>query len=101
SSHSHPPFLDLSWRKGSFIPNLPLASHHSITSSARASTAIGNERPSSFAVLRLMISSIFVDWETGSSAGFSPLRILVSPAQNFRSVAAEGHQLLRVQLKCQ
>src|SRR5262249_14255123 len=75
--------------------------HHSITSSARASTAIGNERPSSFAVLRLMISSIFVDWETGSSAGFSPLRIFVAPVENFRSVAAEGHQLLRVQLKCQ
>src|SRR6516164_223056 len=37
-SHSHPPFLDLSWRKGSFILNLPLASHHSITSSARASS---------------------------------------------------------------
>src|SRR5262249_45543447 len=34
-SQSHPPFLDLSWRKGSFILNLPLASHHSITSSAR------------------------------------------------------------------
>src|SRR6516165_10719441 len=29
-SQSHPPFLDLSWRKGSFISNLP--SHHSITS---------------------------------------------------------------------
>jgi hypothetical protein len=29
----HPPFLDLAWRKGSFILNLP--SHHSITSSAR------------------------------------------------------------------
>src|SRR5262245_27326709 len=26
-SQSHPPFLDLSWRKGSFILNLPLASH--------------------------------------------------------------------------
>jgi hypothetical protein len=33
-SQSHPPFLDLSWRKGSFILNLPLASHPSITSSA-------------------------------------------------------------------
>src|SRR6476620_5634250 len=31
----HPPFLDLAWRKGSFILNLPLTSHHSITSSAR------------------------------------------------------------------
>src|SRR5215475_10825694 len=34
-SQSHPPFLDLSWRKGSFILNLPLASHHSITSEQR------------------------------------------------------------------
>src|SRR5262249_15859647 len=31
----HPPFLDLAWRKGSFILNLPLASDHSMTSSAR------------------------------------------------------------------
>ncbi len=31
----HPPFLDLAWRKGSFISTLPLASLHSITSSAR------------------------------------------------------------------
>jgi len=53
----------------------PRAQSHSTTSSARPSTASGNERPSSFAVLRLMISSTFVDWETGSSAGFSPLRI--------------------------
>src|SRR5881275_1799523 len=51
-----------------------LAPCHSITSSARPSTASGNERPSSFAVLRLMTSSTFVDWETGSSAAFSPLR---------------------------
>src|SRR5262245_50229556 len=33
---SPPPLLDLSWRKGSFILNLP--SHHSTTSSARASS---------------------------------------------------------------
>src|SRR6266700_1961636 len=40
-SQSHPPFLDLSWRKGSFILNLPLASRHSITSSAGASSVGG------------------------------------------------------------
>src|SRR5262245_45432749 len=39
----HPPFLDLAWRKGSFIMNLPLASHHSITSS---SSVGGMSRPS-------------------------------------------------------
>src|SRR5262245_48839099 len=55
-----------------------LAPFHSITSSARPNTASGNERPSNFAVLRLMTSSTFVDWETGSSAGFSPLRIFAA-----------------------
>src|SRR3989442_920618 len=38
----HPPFLDLAWRKGSFILNLP--SHHSITSSARASSVGGTSK---------------------------------------------------------
>ena len=38
----HPPFLDLAWRKGSFILKPPSrASHHSITSSARASSVGG------------------------------------------------------------
>src|SRR5262245_21387994 len=49
-SHSHPPFLDLSLRKGSFILNLPLASHHSITSSARASRVSGTSMPGAFAI---------------------------------------------------
>src|SRR5262249_21545707 len=45
----HPPFLDLAWRKGSFILNLPLPSHHLITSSAHGgrgdcfSTAAGDK----------------------------------------------------------
>src|SRR5262245_61297463 len=61
-SQSHPPFLDLSWRKGSFILNPPLTSHHSITSSARASSAGGTVRASALAVLRLMMSSTLMDW---------------------------------------
>src|SRR5262245_26070215 len=48
---------------------------HSITSSARASSDAGTVRPSTLAVLRLMISSTFVDCCTGKSAGFSPLRM--------------------------
>jgi len=72
-SKSHPPFLDLSWRKGSFILNLP--SHHSITSSARASSVGGTSRPSVLAVLRLMTNSNLVDCTTGRSAGLSPLRM--------------------------
>ena len=49
--------------------------HHSITSSARASSVGGTARPSALAVLRLMKSSTFVDCWTGRSAGFSPLRM--------------------------
>src|SRR5262245_291458 len=50
-------------------------SHHSITSSATASSDIGTVRPSVFAVLRLMTSSNFVGCITGRSAGLAPLRI--------------------------
>src|SRR5262245_21437872 len=49
--------------------------HHSITSSARPRSGNGIVRPSVLAVLRLMISSTFVDCTTGKSSGFSPLRI--------------------------
>src|SRR5215472_882032 len=47
---------------------------HSITSSARPRSESGTVRPRALAVLRLMISSTFVDCITGRSAGFSPLR---------------------------
>src|SRR5262249_6920596 len=52
-----------------------LAPLHSITSSARPRSGNGIVRPSVLAVLRLMISSTFVDCTTGKSSGFSPLRI--------------------------
>jgi hypothetical protein len=55
----HPPFLDLAWRKGSFIWKLP--SRHSITSSARASSMGGTSSPSARAVGRLMMKSNLVD----------------------------------------
>jgi hypothetical protein len=48
---------------------------YSITSSARPSSVSGKVRPSAFAVLRLMTSSIFVSCCTDMSAGFSPLRM--------------------------
>ena len=51
----------------------PSAPFHSITSSARMSRAVGTVRPSDLAVLRLMMSSIFVACWTGRSAGLSPL----------------------------
>src|SRR5262249_39786989 len=52
-----------------------LASVHSITSSARASSVGGPSRPSALAVLRLITSSYLVGACTGRSAGFSPLRM--------------------------
>src|SRR5262249_28046049 len=52
-----------------------LAPLHSIPASARASTVVGMSRPSALAVLRLMTSSNLVGACTGSSAGFSPLRM--------------------------
>src|SRR5215470_1316159 len=50
--------------------------HHSITSSARASSVGGTSRPSALAVLRLMTKSNLVGCSTGISAGFAPCRIL-------------------------
>src|SRR5207249_1170859 len=52
-----------------------LAAFHSITSSARASSVAGTSRPSAFAVFKLITSSNLVGACTGSSAGFSPLRM--------------------------
>src|SRR5262249_49570189 len=52
-----------------------LATPHSITSSARASSVGGTSRPSALAVLRLMTNSTLVACWTGRSAGLSPLRM--------------------------
>ena len=52
-----------------------VASPHSITSSARASTVAGTSMPSALAVFMLITSSYLVGAWTGRSAGFSPLRM--------------------------
>ena len=49
--------------------------HHSITSSARASSEDGTSRPIVLAVCRLMTNSNFTARRMGRSAGFSPLRM--------------------------
>jgi hypothetical protein len=49
--------------------------HHSITSSARASSVGGTVRPSILAVSALMTNSNLLDCITGRSAGFAPLRM--------------------------
>src|SRR5262245_26665278 len=43
--------------------------------SDREHTRRNRQFPNAFAVFRLSTSSNFVDWLTGTSAGFSPLRI--------------------------
>ena len=48
---------------------------HSITLSARSSSAAGSSRPSALAVLRLITISNLVGCSTGRSAGFAPLRM--------------------------
>src|SRR6516225_795590 len=53
-----------------------LATPHSITSSARASSAGRTSRPIALALLRLMINSNLVGCSTGRSAGFAPRVIL-------------------------
>src|SRR5262245_38211346 len=53
-----------------------LAALHSITSSARASTAGGTVRPNAFAIFKLMTISIFVENSIGRSPGFAPFKIL-------------------------
>src|SRR5262249_17151781 len=64
-----------------------LASPHSITSSARASSVDGMVTPSALAVTRLTTRSNLVGCSTGRSAGFAPRRILstYSAARRFRS----------------
>src|SRR5262245_31369047 len=52
-----------------------LASFHSITSSARASSVGGTSRPRILAVWWLMTSSNLLDCTTGRSAGLVPLRM--------------------------
>src|SRR5262245_33483589 len=68
----HPPFLDLAWRKGSFILNLP--SHHSITSSARASS-VGGTTPVRLPPGRLRLVTR-PSW-TGSTAMKNTIGIVV------------------------
>jgi hypothetical protein len=87
---SNQPFRSVSERASRWLPFLANSSkhqfgtsmpqgghppHHSITSSARASSVGGTSRPSALAVCRLMTNSNFVDWITGRSAGLAPLRI--------------------------
>src|SRR6516162_3778580 len=54
--------------------NLPLASHHSITSSAVNRSVGGIVRPSVLAVARLITSSYLVGCWKGRSPAFSPRR---------------------------
>ena len=64
------PYERTSRKRNEFAP------FHSITSSAATCKVSGTLRPSVFAALRLMTNSNLADWTTGSSAGFTPFKIL-------------------------
>src|SRR5262249_29953333 len=76
-AHGWLPFAAVSIRQqfGTQMPQGGHPPHHSITSSARASSVGGTVRPIVFAVCRLMTNSNLVGCTTGRSAGFAPLRI--------------------------
>ena len=77
------------FRRGSFILHLPIASHHSITSSARASNRGGMVSPSALAVIRLMTRSNLVGCSTGKSAGFAPRKTLSTYSAPRRNIAGK------------
>src|SRR5262249_5786012 len=76
-AHGWLPFAAVSIRQqfGTQMPQGGHPPHHSITSSASASSFGGRLRPSILAVWALMTSSNLVDCTTGKSAGFTPLRM--------------------------
>src|SRR6266540_3669528 len=65
-----------------------LAAFHSITSSARKRTAVGNSMPMAVAVLRLTTNWYFVGCSTDRSAGFAPLRIFATKSAIRRKLAS-------------
>src|SRR5262249_290028 len=76
-AHGWLPFLVIRHRHqiGTSMPQGGHPPHHSITSSARASSVGGTSRPGALAVLRLITNSYLVGYCTGKSAGLSPLRM--------------------------
>src|SRR5262245_61019312 len=100
------PYAEISGGEVSFS-HLPLASHHSITSSARVSRVGGISMPSDLAVTRLMTSSNLIGCFTGRSADFAPRRGLsrpggpVAPAHGYlltsgsNSCATPSYQILK------
>jgi hypothetical protein len=56
------------------VRKVPKRRHHSITSSAVASSVDGTVRPSALAVLRLMTNSNLVGCSIGRSVGLVPCR---------------------------
>ena len=67
--------LEFSHGLGQYLPYAAQRNAtYSMTSSARTSRAVGITRSSTFAVRRLMISSVLASCTTGISAGLSPFR---------------------------
>jgi ABC transporter substrate binding protein len=82
-----------------------IAAVHSITSSARPSSATGNEIPSDLAVLKFRINSTSVACCTGKSPGFSPPKkpragistsVFRTAVKNWRCLVVETGAFLQV-----
>src|SRR6516164_4835745 len=84
---------------GTSMPQGGHPPHHSITSSARASSDGGTPRPSALAVLRLMSNLYLVGACIGRLASFSPLRLRSScrlrdgTGCSYRAVALANFQV--------
>src|SRR5205809_5480199 len=93
-AHGWLPFAADSIRQqfGTQMPQGGHPPHHSITSSASASTVGGISKPSALAVLRLMTSSNFVGCCTGRSPAFSPGHVNGGLAKRIRQTWAIANQ---------
>src|SRR6476646_7801310 len=63
---------------------------HSITSSARRRSDVGNSMPIAFAVLRLTTSSYLTGCSTGRSPGWAPLKIFATKLATRRKLASRS-----------
>src|SRR5262249_25790726 len=80
-------------RRGSFILNLPLASHHSITSSAATSSLSGTVRPSILAVDDQLELAGLYDWQVRRLRALEDATgIDADLTIHIHNVASVGHQ---------
>src|SRR6516225_2790617 len=90
-AHGWLPFAADSIRQqfGTQMPQGGHPPHHSITSSAMASSVGGTDRLSTLAVLRLIANSNLVACSTGRSRALTPLRILSTKVAAWQNASGQ------------